>query len=165
MSMGKTSSRRLRAAERRTLAMQLRIKGLTYRRISDTIHGHYTAQGRHAELPKNYDHREASADVMYEVAKLNAEKRAAAEECYALTVMRLEEMIAGIYKRAIGYTAIDQETHAKEAIPAELAALDRLLRIVDRQAKLHGIDSPERSEVVHNPDEILVIGGFDLDDI
>ena len=83
-------------------------------------------------------------------AALEAEALMAASEVRDLLVMRLETLLQGIWDAACR---------------GDLQAIDRVLRVLDREAKLLGLDLPPQPE---NPPEELPVKAyinFPMDDI
>ena len=114
----KTSKRRLKARERWLEALELRKKGHTFESIAESLE--YAGPGG------------AYQAVM---KALKETFREPVEEMRRLESARLDEM---------------QEKISVNVGPGKddgLPVVDRVLRIMDRRAKLLGLDSPQKSEV------------------
>lgn len=134
----KTSPRRVNVALRRAQALQLRADGLTHEEIAQQL---------------NYKTRAAlTQDLQRAMLAVVAEP---AEEVRALELARLDML----WRRAMEVLVRQHVTvsHGKvvqlngEPLLDDgpvLAAIDRLLRIQERRAKLLGLDAPTRHEVV-----------------
>jgi transcriptional regulator len=110
------------AAERRVRALQLRILGLSYRRIA-------------AEL--NVSEAQSFRDVQSELDRLAKQAQENAEQLRTLELRRLDEMQA----------AIAPQLFPAKGNNANLGAIDRALRIMERRARLLGLDAPEKKEM------------------
>lgn len=110
----KASSRRALAQERRKKAFDLRKGGANYQQIGDALG--MSRQGARKTV-------EAAID------KLNKEVSDAALHYRTLQLERLERMHFGLWARAIN---------------GDDTAVDRIIKIMDRQAKLLGLDSPTK---------------------
>lgn len=114
----KTGKRRVRAAERRVQAVELRKAGASYRRIGEQIG--ISRQAAHKLVTKA-------------LQDLNDKTAEDAAELMRLELERLDEM----------QLVATQKLRGEKALPA----IDRILRIMDRRAKMLGIDAPERITV------------------
>jgi DNA-binding CsgD family transcriptional regulator len=121
----KTSQRKLTARERELKALSLRKKGWTYARIGDSLD--ITCMG-------------AYNAVMRALKKLNEKISEEAEQVRTLELQRLDRMFEKMYDKAIN--SKDQ------------GAVDRCLRIMDRRAKLLGLDAPERKDITSKGEQI-----------
>lgn len=101
------------ALDRQQEALELRKSGASFAAIARTL-GVSTTQA--------YNDVEAA---LAEAVNRNVGK---ADELRQLELQRLDEVFFGIYQRAVG---------------GELKAVDRLLRISERRAKLLGLDAPQ----------------------
>lgn len=141
------------AAVRREKALQLRIKGMSYRRIGDAL---------------GVSHVQAFNDVKTELGRIAKESQDAAEELRTLELERLDAMLV----------AIAPLISASDKRPANLGAIDRALNIMARRAKLLGLDAAEKTEVSgpggapitqrqfieYNKDQLKEILGYREDD-
>lgn len=110
----KASPRRALAQERRKKAFDLRKAGANYQQIGDALG--MSRQGVRKTV-------EAAID------QLDEDVRDAAIHYRALQLERLERMHFGLWTRAIN---------------GDDNAVDRIVKIMDRQAKLLGLDSPSK---------------------
>jgi hypothetical protein len=117
MPHSKNSATRIKAAERRTRALELRKQGLSYREI-----------GRELGISEQRAHRVITA----ELARLNAKRAEQAAEVTRLELERLDSMWAGVWEKAKA---------------GDGPAIDRALAIMGRRAKLLGLDAPDRREL------------------
>lgn len=108
------SARRLKAAETRRQVVELRMEGATYALIGARLGISQTAAHRHCERA---------------MAEARAEIAAAAEELRSLQYSRLERLLQAVWNSAI------EGNHP---------AIDRALRILEREAKLLGLDAPAK---------------------
>jgi hypothetical protein len=117
MTEAATSARRIAVKERRALALDLRKQGGTYRKIADILR-------KQPGVSPKYDFSQAYEDVKAELDRLNAENAESAEELRRLQAEQLTELYSKYYAAA-----------AK----GDIGALDRILSIMDRLAKLYGL--------------------------
>lgn len=110
----KTSKRRIAAKERWTWALSLRRRGMTFERI-----------GQEMGCSKQMAHNMVSR-AMAELREKCHEEAAAVRE---LELQRLDEMFLVVFEQAEG---------------GHLEAVDRALKIMDRRAKLLGLDAPAK---------------------
>ncbi|WP_128000939.1 hypothetical protein [Piscinibacter defluvii] len=110
----KTSAAAARSLQRQAKAIALRCAGLSYASIA--AHLGIGRSQAHALVCRGLD------DARSQVA-------AAADELRALELSRLDGMLAKVYPRAAR---------------GDLPAVDRVLKISERRAKLLGLDAPER---------------------
>jgi len=114
-----------RARDRKAAsALQLKIAGATWDEIA-TLVGYPT--GHHAQIATE--------------KALEKELRTEGSQAYMRTIagQRLERLIRSTWKKAI------DENH-----PEHLVAVDRARQLIDRHAKLYGLDAPTEV-VVHSP--------------
>lgn len=116
----KTSINRLQAAERQRQALEHRKAGATYEQIAQQL---------------GYANPSAAQKAI--LSALHKTLREPAEDVRALEVARLDRLLLGQWKAAIG---------AAEK-PGDPAAVDRVLKIMVRRAKLLGLDAPVRVNV------------------
>jgi hypothetical protein len=134
----KTSPRRINIAQRRAQAVKLRLAGMRYEDIATQLG--YTTRGA------------AAQDVQRALA---AEISEPAEELRAIEVQRLDMLWHTAMKVLTrqhvtvsnGKVVYLDGTPVKDDGPV-LHAIDRLLRIQERRAKLLGLDAPKQFEVV-----------------
>jgi hypothetical protein len=128
--MGHTTSDLLETAQRRAFVLKMRKSGLSYPQIAAMA---VKTFGQEA-LPLGWDERYAYKDVKRELDKLTVEVGEAAEDVRALELQRLDDMLVGLWPQV-----------AKQS--PNLGAVDRVLRIMERRAKIVGIDAPTRQEL------------------
>jgi hypothetical protein len=119
MSRQKASvdSGRITAAQRGTQALDLRKGGMTYQQIGQVM---------------GVNESRAYQLVQRELVRLNAQRTEAAAEVSRLEAERLDNLLAAVWPKAT---------------EGDLAAVDRVLSIMSRRAKLLGIDQ----EKPHQP--------------
>lgn len=137
MAEPKTSPRRVNAALRRAEAMRLRIRGVRFEDIATQLG--YSSRARAAE-----DVLKGLADTVQEPAdELRTLELERLEMLWrrAMAVMDRPHLVAQMGKviKYRGKPVIDDAP--------VLAAIDRLLRIQERRAKLLGLDAPVEVEV------------------
>mgnify|MGYP000930301741 CR=1 FL=1 len=113
----KTAPRTLEARDHESRAVAMRKRGLTYDAIGRALG--VTRQSAHAMVKRAME-------------RAATELKDEAREAIALDLERLDAMLAVSYRAARG---------------GDLAAMDRVLKILERRAKLLGLDAPTRSEV------------------
>src|SRR5262245_39291828 len=102
---------RIGRAERAGQALDLRKAGLTFKKIGDRM---------------GVTEQRAHKMVTQELARLNGKRAESAEAVTRLEIERLDALMAAVWEKAEG---------------GELAAIDRVLSIMARRAKLLGIDA------------------------
>ncbi len=115
MSEPKTSKRRLEAVEKQRRALEMRKRGTSFDVIASEL-GYSSRSG-------------AYKAVMSAIEKMLREP---AEEVRTLELERLDELLAGLWMKAV---------------KGDAAALDRVLRIMERRSKYLGLDAPKESNV------------------
>jgi hypothetical protein len=134
MPHSKNSKTRIAAAQRHTEALQLRLAGLTYRQIGERL---------------GYTEQRAHRVVTEELARLNAERAEQAAEVTRLELERLDALLAVVWPKAER---------------GEMGALDRVLAIMNRRARLLGLDAPEKRELTGKDGRPLDVRLEDLSD-
>ncbi len=114
MSRGQASDDKLSAAAAKAKAVQLRMAGFTITDIAEQI-------GK----SKSQTHRYLKS-ALEDYARDAAE---AAQELVAIQEARIERMIRGLWSKAI---------------QGQVGATDRVIKLLERQAKLHGLDKPTK---------------------
>lgn len=134
----KTSPRRVNVALRRAKALEMRAAGAKYEEIRQALG--YSSRGA------------ATQDVQRALA---ATVREVADEVRQLELMRLDQMWVEVLKvlRRQHVTVSNGRVVTLDDQPIEddgpvLQAIDRLLRIQERRAKLLGLDAPKQVEVI-----------------
>ena len=120
-STTKTAAQRVTAAEKRAMAMKLRESGLTFDRIGEAI-GCSTSR--------------AHQYVAEQLEKLAKQSDEATESLRQMELERLDRMLTACWWMA-------------EA--GDLKAIDRVLKLSERRAKLMGLDAPTKVAPT-NPD-------------
>jgi hypothetical protein len=110
----KTDKGLLRAEQQRLQALQLRQAGATYTQIGQ-------------ELGCTRQH--AFYLVSTALARIKSRTEETAEQMLALDLGRLDAMLLGIYRTALS---------------GNLFAIDRVLKILERRARLAGLDAPSK---------------------
>ena len=125
MSISRQGPSRVRAAQLQDRCLQLRANGLSFREIAREL----------KVAPAT-----AYKAVARGLAAVNAGCREQAQELRALEALRLDQMQAALWQ---------------QATDGDVRAIDRILRIMERRARLLGLDEPERREtkVEINPRE------------
>jgi len=125
---------------RRKIVLELKKAGLTYREIAEQVEKKYKEREDldYDELPDSWDHRSACQDISRELDKYKKEVFDSLQEHVMIEVERIEEMVKGLWKRV-------RQTNSSRA---ELQAIDRILKLMDRKAKYLGLDSPEQLELM-----------------
>ncbi len=126
-------------AERDAQAVRLRSRGLTYQQISDALgYGDRSNARRAVERAMLATITEPAAEARaLELLRLDALHRAA----WAVMTTRHPMVSAGRVVR-------DHHGRAVDDVGPVLAAIDRLLRIAERRARLLGLDAPLRAELI-----------------
>lgn len=83
-------------------------------------------------LPSGWSERTACQDVHRELAKARATLAESAADVKDIELARLDELYSRIYPVALG----------TDTLPPDVRAVDRVLRIMERRAKMIGIDVP-----------------------
>ena len=110
---------------RRREVLQLKQAGASYEAIAETLVRRHGAD----KLPSGWDRRYAYKDLHRELEKLQGENREAAETVRDLELQRLDRMLRALWEAAIH---------------GDPQAIDRVLKIMQRRAKMLGLDEPER---------------------
>ena len=118
MATCKTSAQRLRRLEREAQALDLRRQGLRLDDIAAQI-----------GVSRSGAHQLLTAAMQ----RMGAQIQALADEERLLELARLDELWRPVYALAL---------------TGDLPAVDRCLRIMERRARLLGLDAPERQEQV-----------------
>lgn len=117
MAFGKSSPVKARKVENQARALELRRAGLGFEAI-----------GAQLGIKKSQAHRL----VVSGLAEARAQVAASADELRSEELSRLDGMLTGLWPRAR---------------KGEVAAVDRVLKISERRAKLLGLDAPERKQL------------------
>lgn len=133
-------------AVRAVRALELRMAGATYQQIADALS--YRSKG------------EAFRSVERALAQEMGRAETLRNEYRALTLGRLERLIRSLWTKALG---------------GDLQAVDRVLRLVERQSRILGLDAPVQIDVTETTrqeitvllaelEEHLIIPGVVTDD-
>ena len=122
MSESKTSKRRIKAVERQRAALELRKTGATYQEIADQLR-----------------YQGSSGAYKSVMSALKRTLQEPARDVRLLELIRLDDLYAAVYQM------IQQSIEDSEPLP--LIAVDRCLKIMDRRAKLLGLDAPAKLQV------------------
>jgi len=114
MAVAKTSSRRLKAAERRAVVLQLRKAGYPYSRIAEQVG---ISPGQACKI--------AAAAI----AEYRAQAHGDTADLVAWQIARLDDLLMSITAKAKG---------------GNLGAIDRILKIEERRSRLLGLDAPSK---------------------
>lgn len=117
MAESAASAPRIAAAKRRTEALALRLEGKTFKAIGDAM---------------SCSEQRAHRMVTQELARLNARRAEAADEVTRLECERLDALLAAVMPGAR---------------QGKVRHIDRVLAIMQRRAKLLGLDKPSRREI------------------
>lgn len=122
--------RSLVAQERRIQALELRKARYSYRRIAKAL---------------DVDVHTAYDDVQAELKRLRLESQEQAEELRTLEVEALDDLHRSLWHRAQGYR-LEGEGRDATRVPLDArdqdSAVDRVVKISERRAKLLGLDAP-----------------------
>lgn len=109
-----TSAARIEAAETRKKALEMRLLGMPYRRISENLG--ISVSTAHKAVTKG-------------LVELEKSQEDAAKGVLQMELDRLDQL---------------QFAHFRQAVKGDGAATDRVLKIMDRRAKLLGLDAPSK---------------------
>jgi len=123
-----TSPIQVSAVLRRMRTLELRMAGLDYDQISETIIVEFGKEN----LPATYDRNCAYRDIWDEVRKYRDQIKENVEDVRDLEVRRLDAMIAGLWEKARG---------------GNFQAVDRILKIMQRRADLLGLDAKQSAQI------------------
>lgn len=126
----KTEAEQIDIGERRLQALELRKSGLSYRKIGARL---------------DISHEQARQDIEAELKILAAERSDKAEELRQLELERLDKLTA----------ALDSWVEA-----GSHNAVNAYLRIMERRAKLLGLDAPMKTDVTSGGDKLT--GAFEV---
>lgn len=120
-----TSPAKVRRLERASRAFQLRKAGYDYQDIADIIEAEWEDAGLSTELPDSWGKRFARKDVMNVMTDLRNTMAESVLEIVELDLSRLDDMLASVWTKAI---------------EGKYEAIDRVLKIMDRKARIVGYD-------------------------
>ena len=148
INMAKTSPENISVINRRNYATELRVRGYTYRKISDELHRAAAAGEKEYNIWAGYNERDAWRDVRAELDNTIKETRETTEEFITLELQRLDLVTKAVYE-------ILEDEDASPKI--RLAAMDRLLKSQERRAKLLGLDMPTTVKTIDWRSEIIAL--------
>jgi phosphoglycolate phosphatase-like HAD superfamily hydrolase len=119
MAGGKSSAIKVNTVERRTLALNLRKSGATYRAIAVSV-------AEKLGIPK-YSEAQAHRDVTAELDRIAKQNAETATTVRTLELERLDQYLLAI---------------ARDVQKGDFGAIDRALKIMERRARLQGLDAP-----------------------
>ena len=114
---GKLSARKIESAQRQQKAIDLRLAGATFEKIGDALG--VSRQAAHKMVGR----------AVSQMAEDNAD---AIERVRAIEVARLDRLLLGVWQPARS---------------GDLRAVDRALKIMERRARLLGLDRPQGLEI------------------
>lgn len=123
----KTSTRRTVARQRELDALELRKAGATYSQIGDQLG--ITEQGAYAAVVRS----------LKRIVEQTSEEAAAVR---TLEIERLDRLFLAAYRQA-------KEGH--------LGAIDRCVRLMERRAKLLGLDAPVKQDVTSGGEPVRIV--------
>jgi hypothetical protein len=119
-----------------TKALDLRKAGKTYAEIGQVL---------------GVSEQRAHKVVTEELARLNRERVEAATDVCRLELGRLDTLLAGVWEAAKG---------------GDVVAIDRVVKLMERRARLAGLDKPVKQEIGNlNDQPFKVYGGFDPEQV
>lgn len=142
--------------ERQKQALELRKAGASYRRIGDQL---------------GISHEQARRDIEGALALHREDVASSADGLRALEVARLDDTLYKLQLYLNGepqYDAAGKFLNTKRFAPATvMAAIDRTLKVMERRAKLLGLDKPIKVEHSGDNDNPILIAltKMDVDDL
>lgn len=130
-----------RIEARRQRAFEMRRGGGSYRAIGAAL---------------GVSHEIARQDVAAIMEQVNAESREMAAEYRSIQIERLDAMLTAIWPRALKANPENPQ--------AQMAAVDRVLRIEERRAKLLGLDAPQAVDLSTPSDRPFTVRVIFADD-
>lgn len=118
MNKSRTSPVVIDKRERAVQALELRKAGISYDMIAQRL---------------NYSNRTAAYRAVSRL--LSATEKEASNDLREVELRRLDDLFLSVYQKA-----------RNNADPLQLQAVDRCLRIMERRAKIAGIDAPEKTQ-------------------
>jgi len=115
----------LETAERRAFVFDLRRAGVQYREIADRAITKFGVD----RLPQGWNGLYACKDIGRELERLRTEINESAQDLRQIEDERLNDILVSLWP---------------QAMRGHLGAIDRVLRIMDRRAKLWGLDAPNK---------------------
>jgi len=137
MAHGKNSGEMLDHEENRQKCIDLRRDGKTYAQIGQEMG--FTAQRAHAIITK-------------ELARIRSERQQSNEDVRDIEIERIDKLMGVCMERADPPETKDPELLELQA-ENRMKAIDRAVKLMDRRAKLLGLDAPKRidTSITNNP--------------
>jgi len=133
-----TSPALLEASERRAQIMEWRTqKCLSYAELANLAHREIGTEN----LPKGYDRRYAWRDVTHCLQEFKDKYLLDAATFVSEEVLRLDDMFYRVRKRAF--------PEGSDSVNVDLSAVNVLIRIMERRAKMLGLDEARKLQVTH----------------
>jgi hypothetical protein len=123
-------------AERRRRAVELRLEGVSYEDIAVEV-GLKSAGGAHRLVAR----------------ALEASYREPADELRTLELERLDSLTRALWSKCTGEDPITGKTSK-----INLKAVDRAVRVMERRAKLLGLDAPVKQDITTNGEAVSTQG-------
>ena len=133
MAHSKSGRMKINAAERRIKSIEMRKKGHTLTEIGDAL-------GVTATTINN--------DIKFMLKEYNERSTEQIEQMRALENARIEHLIKSIWDEAIGDDVLKKynDDGLVEYTSGQLKSMDRVIKLLERKAKLNGLDIPSKSE-------------------
>ncbi|MQY11433.1 hypothetical protein SRB5_15510 [Streptomyces sp. RB5] len=154
-------------AQRRADAIELRLAGVDWLTVARKLAADPAINSDHIAYPQGYgierfrngqeppDDKQlvntACRDVRFALRERSSEQEEKAEELRALENQRLDKLFFVAYRQAVK--------------DGNLPAIDRALRIMERRARLLGLDQPARTEVTGAGGAAIEITNAALDEL
>lgn len=130
-----TAPLNIRASQRRARALELRLAGMTFRRITEIIKQEFGD-----DCPPSYNERHCWNDIDDELRRQRAEISENASAVLDLELQRLDQLLLVAMNRAMG---------------GDMKAVDRVLKIMERRSRFLGLDVPVEHKVNTWQNEII----------
>jgi hypothetical protein len=121
--------KRAQVSERRKMVWDLRIRGKDLQSIADEVIRRYTEAGRIDEIPPKYDTRHVHQDFKVVLEERKKVEEQDVTDYVRLDASRLDKMLDAI---------------ADRVEMGDLDAIETSRRLLERRAKLLGLDGPSR---------------------
>jgi DNA-binding CsgD family transcriptional regulator len=130
-----SAGRKEQKQERVARAFELRKAGKTYRQIAEML---------------DYSHEQVRKDISAILQSIAAETKASAVDLLSIELSRLDDLQFGIWA---------------DARRGDKRAIDSVLRIMERRARLLGLDITRNLTVTITPDEIVKMNDEELHEL
>jgi len=131
MAGGKASTHKITIARRRETALRLRLEGLDYREIAARMQPEYPS----------YTFSSAWRDVTYLMAEQLKKNAELAEHVCQLEMNRLDALLNAVWARAM---------------QGSVEHINAVLRVMERRARLLGLDAPVKSDVTTDIRRVVI---------